>query len=243
MLDRPLRRVAGAPLAHAGRHLAALGVMPIWLTGGGFVVAAGACAAAADRRWDVALALWLANRAFDALDGAVARALGPTPQGALLDIVVDFTIYGGFVAAVAIAEPGARLACIALLVAYYVSGTAFLAFSSLIDRSGAAAREERSLTFVGGIAEGTETAVVYVLFCLLPREAAPIAWAFAAAVAVTAVQRVIFSLHRFSESSVEGRPRLRALRGGHATVEEARVLPASGPSVLVEADPYNRRSP
>jgi hypothetical protein len=33
--------------------------------------------------------------------------------------------------------------------------------------------------------------VVYVLFCLLPGQAAGIAWGFAAAVGVTALQRVV----------------------------------------------------
>ena len=48
----------------------------------------------------------------------------------------------------------------------------------------------RSLRFVGGLAEGTETVIVYVLFCLFPTHAALIAWVFAAAVAVTAAQRI-----------------------------------------------------
>jgi hypothetical protein len=34
---------------------------------------------------------------------------------------------------------------------------------------------------------------VYVLLCLFPRAAAPVAWGFAAVVAVTAVQRVTFA--------------------------------------------------
>ncbi len=33
--------------------------------------------------------------------------------------------------------------------------------------------------------------MVYVLFCLLPQQAAGIAWGFAAAVGITAVQRVV----------------------------------------------------
>jgi phosphatidylglycerophosphate synthase len=136
--------------------------------------------------------LWLANRILDGLDGPVARAGGgPTERGALLDIVADFSVYGGFVAAVAVAEPGARLACVVLLAAYYVSGTAFLATSSLQEKQGRSAQGERSLRFVGGLAEGAETIAVYILFCVLPGHAAVIAWTFTAAVAVTAVQRVL----------------------------------------------------
>jgi hypothetical protein len=41
------------------------------------------------------------------------------------------------------------------------------------------------------LAEGAETIAVYILFCVLPGHAAVIAWTFTAAVAVTAVQRVL----------------------------------------------------
>ena len=40
-------------------------------------------------------------------------------------------------------EPAARLACLALLMAYYVSGTAFLALSSLLERRGSRADRRR----------------------------------------------------------------------------------------------------
>ncbi len=82
------------------------------------------------------------------------------------------------------------MACLALLAAYYVSGTAFLALSSLLERRGDTGGDGRSLRFVGGLAEGTETVIVYVLFCLFPDQAAVIAWIFTAAVAVTAAQRI-----------------------------------------------------
>jgi phosphatidylglycerophosphate synthase len=191
VIDAALRRRTGPRLERAGATLARTGIRAGWLTGAGWAAGVGACAAAATRAWPVALVLWLANRAFDGLDGPVARAgTGPTETGALLDIVADFSVYGGFVVAVGIAEPPARLACLALLLAYYTSGSAFLALSSLRERRGAAPADERSLRFVGGLAEGAETIAVYVLFCLLPGHAALIAWAFTAAVGLTAVQRV-----------------------------------------------------
>ena len=191
MIDAALRRRTGPRLERLGGRLARAGVRPGWLTAAGWLAGLGACLAAATRTWPLALALWLGNRALDGLDGPVARAgTGPTDRGALADIVADFSIYGGFVVAVALAEPAARVAALALLLAYYISGSTFLALSSLLEKRGVAATDERSLRFVGGLAEGAETIAVYVLFCLLPADAAPIAWGFAAAVAVTALQRV-----------------------------------------------------
>lgn len=191
MIDAALRRQLGPSLAAAGTGLQRAGIRPGWITGAGWALGVGACVAAGTRQWSLALGLWLANRTLDGLDGAVARAgAGPTERGALLDIVSDFSVYGGFVVAVGVAEPSARLACLALFLAYYTSGTAFLAISSLLERRRSALADERSLRFVGGLAEGAETIVVYALFCLLPRHAALIAWAFCAAVALTALQRV-----------------------------------------------------
>jgi phosphatidylglycerophosphate synthase len=142
----------------------------------------------------VALGLWLANRLLDGLDGAVARAGTPTDAGGFLDIVADFSVYAGIIVGLAVAEPGARLACVALLTAYYISGTAFLALSSLAERRSQRLGDNRSLRFVGGLAEGTETIAVYVLLFVLPQHAIVIVWGFTGAVAITAVQRVASGL-------------------------------------------------
>lgn len=190
MLDARLRRALGPPVTALGQHVATAGIAPGAVTAVAWVCGVGACVAAALAAWPAALGLWLANRALDGLDGAVARAIGPTDRGAFLDVVADFSIYGGFVFAVAIAQPAARLACAALLVAYYVSGAALLALSSLLARRSVAPADERSLRLLGGLAEGFETIVAYVLFCLLPGSAPTIAAAFAVLVAITAVQRV-----------------------------------------------------
>jgi phosphatidylglycerophosphate synthase len=194
MLDAPLRRVVAPVLAMGAERLAHAGVRPTAVTGAGWLAGVFACFAAAAHLWPLALVLWLANRLLDGLDGAVAAVSGSTDLGGFLDIVSDFSIYGGFIVAIAIAEPDARLACVALLTSYYLSGTAFLALSSLLERRGATSTDRRSLRFVGGLAEGTETIVVYILFCVYPSHSAVIAWAFAAAVAVTFIQRIALAV-------------------------------------------------
>ena len=216
MIDAAIRRRLGPPLDRVGACLDRAGVRAGWLTAAGWVLGVGACAAAATRHWPLALGLWLANRGFDGLDGPVSRAgTGPTERGALLDIVADFSVYGGFVVAVGIAEPTSRIACLVLLLSYYASGTAFLAASSLLEKRGVGPADERSLRFVGGLAEGAETIAVYVLLCLLPAHAAVIAWVFAAAVAVTAVQRAWFA-GRLLDHDDAGTPDRRVGRPGGA---------------------------
>jgi len=126
----------------------------------------------------------------DGLDGPLARRRGATELGGLLDFVADFVVYSGFVVGVAIAEPGARLACVVLLATYLVNNVALPSFSSMIERLGLDIGDERSLRLTTGLAEGAETIAVYLLFCLLPGASETIAWAFAGVVALTAGQRV-----------------------------------------------------
>ncbi len=195
MLDARVRRLLAPTLEPAGAKLSDVGVPPLALTIGGWIVGVAACVAAATGAWNTALGLWILNRVLDGLDGPVARRRGQTELGGFLDIIADFSVYAGFVVGVALARPEAQVACLVLLTSYYLSGTAFLALSSLVKESSRHWDDGRSLRFVGGLAEGTETVIVYVLFCLLPDHATTIAWAFSAMVAITAVQRVAMGVH------------------------------------------------
>lgn len=171
-----------------------MGVTAGAVTAAAFAAGAAACVAAGFGSWWLALGLWIANRTLDGLDGAVARRSGPTELGGYLDLIGDLVVYGAFVVAVAVAVPDARLACAALLAAYYANAGAWLAYSSLAERRRLAGGDERSLRFVPGLAEGAETYVAYALLCILPRHATTIAWAFAALVALSAAQRIVLAV-------------------------------------------------
>ena len=191
MLDQMIRARIGPGLDRAAGRIESAGVSAASLTATGLAAGAGACVAAAIGAWGAALALWLANRTLDGLDGPLARRRGATELGGLLDFVADFVVYAGFVAGVAIDQPRARLACVALLAAYLVNNVALLSLSSVAERLGLAPSDERSLRLTTGLAEGGETIVAYVAFCLWPGAAPTIAWAFAGLVGLTAVQRVV----------------------------------------------------
>ena len=172
-------------------RLAGAGITPGALTAAGLAAGLGSCIAAAFGQWPPALVLFLVNRVLDALDGAVARARGGgTDLGGLLDFVADFVVYGGFVVAVAVAEPDARVACAALLATYLLNNVALLSFASLVEKRRLDFGDERSLRFTPGLAEGTETTLAYVAFCLIPSRAEVVAWVFAAMVLITVGQRL-----------------------------------------------------
>ncbi len=190
MIDQALRAQLTPALDRVAARLAARGVPALAVTAAGLVAGLGACVAIAESAWAIALMLWLVNRALDGLDGPIARQRGASELGGLLDFVADFVVYSGFVLGVAIAHTDARLACVALLATYLVNNVALLSFSSVIERLGLALGDERSLRLTAGMAEGTETIVVYSLFCIFPGSSTTIAWVFAGLVAVTAGQRV-----------------------------------------------------
>lgn len=193
MLDTPIRARIAAPLDSVAGRLEKAGVGPAAVTAAGLAVGVGACVAAAVGAWPVALAAWLVNRTLDGLDGPLARRRGATDFGGILDFVADFVVYGGFVVAVAVAVPDARVACAALLAAYLLNNVAQLSFASLIEKRRLDFGDERSLRLTPGLTEGTETILAYVAFCLFPGEARWVAWIFTAMVLFTVGQRLVLA--------------------------------------------------
>ena len=193
MFDRRARSVAAPALEHAAAHLARTGLGANTLTGVGWLVGVGACVAAGTRVWSWALVAWLANRLLDGLDGALARRRGATDLGGYLDLLADFSVYARLVVAVAVALPATRLAGAVLLASYYLSASAMLAASAMLDRRHIARGDERSIHFLGGIAEGLETVVAFVIILLVPAYSVWVEWVFSAMVLATAVQRVTWA--------------------------------------------------
>lgn len=205
MIDARLRPVLARTLDRCAAAVDRPWVTPGRLTAAGLTLGLAASAAAAAGWWWPALVAWLVSRLADGLDGPLARRRGTaTPLGGFLDIVADFTVYGAFVAGVAVGVAGPATPFLVLLVTYYVNGATLLAYSSIAERVGRERGDERSLHFLGGLAEGAETIAVHALFCLLPGFAGQLAWGWAAVVAITAGQRVVHAVRTLSEPA--GRP-------------------------------------
>lgn len=206
MLDAPARRVLDRPLSEVARLLDHPLVSPNRLTMLGLATGLTSAACAAAQLWSWALGLWLFSRVMDGLDGPLARrratAEHADPEtssgseaGGFLDITADFTVYGATVIGVAIGATQQYdadwLPFLLVLLAYYLNGTAFLAFSSIAERTGRQREDGRSLSFLGGLAEGTETIVVHALWLIMPAHAGIIATVWAAVVGISAAQRIV----------------------------------------------------
>ncbi|MCY7324805.1 MAG: CDP-alcohol phosphatidyltransferase family protein [Microbacteriaceae bacterium] len=213
MLDSRIRRLIDPPLTSVAAAIDRPWISPDRLTVAGLVLGLASAGAAALTLWWPALVLWLVSRILDGLDGSLARlrrssevagaggssgagrAGGSSEAGGFLDIVSDFVVYGATVFGVAV---GASVAFDApwwpfalVLLTYYVNGTAFLAFSSIAERTGRRIDDGRSLSFLGRIAEGTETIIVHSVWLIVPFLAWQIAVVWAVFVAASAVQRII----------------------------------------------------
>ena len=206
MFDSALRPLLDGPLARAAAVLDRPWLSPDQITIAGLALGLGSAATAAAQLWWLSLALWLLSRLADGLDGPLARLRqdrsprdgAPSAHsgaGGFLDITADFTVYGATVVGVAIGATAGQGApwwpFLLVLLAYYVNGTALLAFSSIAERTGHTIEDGRSLSFLGGLAEGTETITVHSLWLLLPAIAWQIALVWAAVVALSAAQRIV----------------------------------------------------
>ncbi len=195
MLDTVARRILMRPLNRGAAVLDIGWITPNRLTAAGLVLGLGSAATAAAGWWACSAILWLASRLADGLDGPLARrrrAVGDGDAGAggFFDITADFTVYGATVVGVALGSGGPLWPFLLVLFAYYVNGAAFLAFSSIAERTGRTIDDGRSLSFLGGLAEGTETIAVHTLWLLLPWYAPQIAVVWAAVVGVSAAYRI-----------------------------------------------------
>jgi phosphatidylglycerophosphate synthase len=181
MLDARLRRLIDPPLERLARPLAARGLSANATTLIGFALGLAAMAAIALGSYLPGLALLLLNRLCDGLDGAIARRRGLSDLGGFLDILLDFIVYAGIPVAFALADPAANALPAAFLILSFVgTGTAFLAFAAMAAKRGLSTdlRGKKSLYYLGGLTEGTETILVFVLACLLPGWFPAIAWIF-----------------------------------------------------------------
>lgn len=202
MIDAPLRRVLNRPLVMLARVVDVRWVSPDRLTVAGLTIGVGSAALAAMQWWGLALAAWLVSRLLDGLDGALARrrrSQNPEAKaseaGGFLDITADFVVYGttvvGVAIGVAVGFDAPWWPFLAVLLAYYINGATFLAFSSIAERTGRRIDDGRSLSFLGRVAEGTETIVVHSVWLILPQFAWQVAIGWAAVVTVSATQRMI----------------------------------------------------
>jgi phosphatidylglycerophosphate synthase len=201
MLDARLRPLIDPPLNAIGRVLAGAGVTANALTFTGLALGLGGALAIALGHIGWGLALILANRLLDGLDGAVARVRGPSDLGGYFDIVADFAFYVSVPLGFGILSPANTLPALVLVASFVLTGVSFLAFAVIAAKRGAEteAHGKKSFFYSTGLAEGTETIAVFIAMCLLPAWFGPIAHAYAALCVLTVFQRSAMARSVFTD--------------------------------------------
>ena len=151
--------------------------------------------------YSLALVFILINRFFDGLDGAIARRNGITSFGGYLDITCDFIFYSAVIVGFALADPDKNsLSATFLIFSFVGTGSSFLAFAVIAEKDeiSSSVHGQKAFYYLGGLTEGTETIILYIVICLFPQYFPVLAIVFGSLCWLTVVGRFVsaFSLLR-----------------------------------------------
>lgn len=193
MLDRYAVKLIRWPLNAVSALADKFRITANHITISGFAIGLLALPAIVLQHYWWALAFILLNRIFDGLDGAVARRQGISDCGGFLDITLDFLFYSMVPFAFVLSNPQANAVAGAFLIfAFIGTGSSFLSFAVMAGKRNieSPVYKQKSLYYIGGLMEGTETIACFVLFCLFPEQFASIAWIFGSLCWVTTMTRI-----------------------------------------------------
>lgn len=193
MLDQFFIKHLKQPLANLAQQIDRRGIKANQITFTGFLLGLLAIPALSFEWYGLAMVFILLNRLMDGLDGAVARVQGPTDLGGYLDITLDFIFYSGVIFGFALANTEQNaLAASFVIFSFMGTGSSFLAFAIMAEKRKIERLEygKKSLYFIGGLAEGTETIIFLLLICALPAHFTLLAYIFGSVCWITTVTRI-----------------------------------------------------
>ena len=189
MFDIWLRRRIDPALDWIGAGLAKRRLSANFVTLAGATVGVSAAVSIAHEQWVAGLALVVANRVFDGLDGAIARHNKPTLWGGYLDSLADYVFYIAVPLGFAWANPANVWPALLLVSSFTLTAVSFLALAAIL-----AGRDmghaQKSFTYTTGFMEGGETIAAFIVMCLFPSHFALLATIFAVLCLVTVGQRL-----------------------------------------------------
>ena len=134
------------------------------------------------------------NRFCDGLDGALARLVGQTDIGAFYDIVLDFLFYSLFPLSFIILDLDNAYSISFLLFSFVATQTSFLASAWIIEKNKLSISDgqKKSFFYAGGITEGFETIICFIMMIFLNEFVSYIAYIFGILCWITFITRVLF---------------------------------------------------
>ena len=134
------------------------------------------------------------NRFCDGLDGALARLVGQTDIGAFYDIISDFLFYSLFPISFILLDIENAYSICFLLLSFVATQTTFLASAWIVEKNKLLITEnkKKSFFYIGGITEGFETIICFVMMLLFYEFINYITYIFGTLCWITFITRVIF---------------------------------------------------
>ena len=194
MLDRWGIAAVKKPLNMIAEKLCKIGIQPDYITVIGFLIGVAAVPTLWQGYFYIALGLIIINRIMDGLDGAMARIFGQTDAGGFLDIVLDFIFYSAIIVGFALNCPTQNaLPAVIIIFSFMGTGSSFLAFAVMAAKNNLESIRypQKSMYYLGGLTEGTETILLFVAMCLFPKYFPELAYGFAVLCGITTTTRII----------------------------------------------------
>jgi phosphatidylglycerophosphate synthase len=171
MLDPYLRPIIDSILNTFSIKLINFGVTANMMTLIGLLFGLMACLSMIFHNHTLAAFFIFCNRLADGLDGAIARNSILTDFGGFLDIVCDFIVYASIIFVIGLVNPHNILCASFLIFSFIGPMVSFLCYAIIASKRKitSSIRGKKSFYYLGGICEGTETAVTLILSCLMPQ--------------------------------------------------------------------------
>ncbi len=193
MLDSAVIKRIRTPINIIGKFLGSKGISANQMSSTGFMIGICAVPAIVFHAYEWALLFILINRVCDGLDGAIARAKGITDAGGFLDISLDFVFYAAIPFSFILADPDNNAIPGAfLLFSFFGAGCSFLAFAVMAEKQKISdpIYENKSIYYLSGLTEGTETIICFILMVVFPSWFSVIAYTFSFMCCLTALSRI-----------------------------------------------------
>ena len=143
------------------------------------------------------------NRFCDGLDGAIARLIGPSDIGAFYDIILDFIFYSLFPIAFIFLDIKNAYSICFLLLSFVSTQTTFLASAWIFEKNKTLikTKQRKSFFYIGGITEGFETIIFFILMLIFYQSVELIAYIFGSLCWITSITRIIYIRKLLTRSS------------------------------------------
>ena len=194
MIDAQLNKILKPILGVFANKLSKFNINPNTISFIGFVFGLCCFYSIANAMFIYAFIFLCLNRLCDGLDGAMARLVGETDLGAFYDIVLDFLFYSLFPISFIFLDIENAYSICFLLLSFVATQTTFLASAWVVEKNKLLISEnqKKSFFYIGGITEGFETILCFIMMLLFYEYIDYIAYIFGVLCWITFITRVIF---------------------------------------------------